>query len=59
MVSPETAARTIKRGLDRGRSFIAFPRRLLWLIRAGRLVPWRLRALLGSGTRFHVAKERQ
>ncbi len=59
MVSAETAARTIKRGLDRGRSFIAFPRRLLWLIRAGRLVPWRLRALLGSGTRFHVAKERR
>jgi hypothetical protein len=26
------------------------------LIRAGRLLPWRLRALLGSGTRFHVSK---
>ena len=56
LMSAEQAARTIKRGLDRGASTIVFPRRLLWLIRAGRLLPWRLRALLGSGTRFHVAK---
>ena len=56
MVSAEKAASSIKRGLDRGRSFIAFPRQLLWLIRAGRLVPWRLRAKLGSSMRFHVAK---
>jgi short-subunit dehydrogenase len=58
IVSAETAALRIKRGLDRGRSFIAFPLPLLWLIRAGRLVPWRLRARLGSGMRFHVAKDR-
>lgn len=56
LVSPETAALRIKRGLDRGRSFIAFPRRLLWLIRGGRMLPWTLRARLGSGMRFHVAK---
>jgi short-subunit dehydrogenase len=56
LMSAEKAARTIKRGLDRGQSSIVFPQRLLWLIRAGRLLPWRLRALLGSGTRFHVSK---
>ena len=56
IVSAETAARIIKRGLDRGQASIVFPQRLLWLIRAGRLVPWRLRALLGAGARFHVAK---
>ena len=58
MVSAETAARRIKRGLDAGRSFIAFPRRLLWLIRAGRLLPWPLRAWFGRTMRFHVAKYR-
>lgn len=57
IVSAEAAALTIKRGLDRGRSFIAFPRRLLWLIRSGRLVPWPLRARLGKGFRFHVSKD--
>ena len=56
MVSAETAARIIKRGLDRGRASIAFPKALLWLIRAGRLVPWRVRAMLGRGNRFYVAK---
>lgn len=55
IMSAEQAAAIIKGGLDRGLSFIAFPKRLLWLIRAGRLVPWRLRALLGTGTRFHVS----
>lgn len=59
LMSAEMAARRIKRGLDRGRSFIAFPRRLLWLIRSGRAVPWALRARLGEGFRFHVAKSRQ
>jgi short-subunit dehydrogenase len=56
IMTAENAACKIKRGLDRGRSSIVFPQRLLWLIRAGRLLPWRLRALLGSGTRFHVSK---
>jgi short-subunit dehydrogenase len=57
LVSAETAALRIKKGLDRGRSFIAFPRRLLWLIRGGRMVPWPLRARLGKGFRFHVSKD--
>jgi short-subunit dehydrogenase len=56
MVSVERAARIVKRGLDRGRTFIAFPKPLLWLIRAGRCVPWRVRAMLGRGNRFYVAK---
>jgi short-subunit dehydrogenase len=56
IVSPQTAARIIKRGLDRGRTSIIFPKTLLWLIRAGRCLPWRLRAMLGTGTRFYVAK---
>ncbi len=56
LVTAETAALRIKKGLDHGRSFIAFPRRLLWLIRAGRMLPWPLRALLGKDFRFHVAK---
>jgi short-subunit dehydrogenase len=56
MVSAETAARIIKRGLDRGRTSIAFPKTLLWLIRAGRCVPWRVRAMLGRGNRFYIAK---
>lgn len=57
IVSAEAAALTIKKGLDRGRSFIAFPRRLLWLIRSGRMVPWPLRARWGQGFRFHVSKD--
>jgi short-subunit dehydrogenase len=56
IVSAERAARIVKRGLDRGKSFIAFPQRLLWLIRVGRSVPWRLRALFGRDFRFHVSK---
>ncbi len=57
LISAPAAAERIKRGLDRGRSFIAFPLALLWLIRAGRLLPWRLRAKFGAGMRFHVDKE--
>ena len=54
MMSTDRAARIIKSGLDRRRTEIAFPRRLLWLIRAGKLLPWRLRALAGRSLRFHV-----
>ena len=57
IMSAEAAAPRIKRGLDRGRAFIAFPLALLWLIRAGRLLPWRVRAALGASMRFHVDKE--
>jgi short-subunit dehydrogenase len=56
IMSVERAARRIKHGLDRGRSVIIFPQRLHWLIRAGRLLPWRLRARLGSGSRFYVSR---
>ena len=56
IVSADKAAAKIKKDLDRGRSFIAFPQRLLWLIRVGRLLPWRLRARLGRPMRFHVSK---
>jgi short-subunit dehydrogenase len=52
----EQAAKTIVRGLARGRSFIAFPLRLLALIWLGRLVHWRLRAAFGHGFRFHIRK---
>jgi hypothetical protein len=55
-MTAEAAAAIIKRGLDRGRSFVAFPWQLLWLIRLGRVVPWRVRALFGKGFRFVVAK---
>jgi short-subunit dehydrogenase len=56
LVTAEKAAAIIKRGLDRRRTFIAFPRRLLWLIRAGRALPWRIRAALGGDFRFKVRK---
>ena len=54
LMAPESAALRIKAGLDRGRPLIVFPRRLALLIKLGRLVPWRLRAWLGRGQRFHV-----
>jgi NADP-dependent 3-hydroxy acid dehydrogenase YdfG len=56
MIKPDAAAAIIKRGLDRGRTFIAFPWQLLWLIRIGRALPWRLRALAGKDFRFHVKR---
>lgn len=56
VVSADDAARRIKRGLDRGQTFIAFPRSLLWLIRVGRLASWQLRAFAGRDLRFHVRK---
>jgi short-subunit dehydrogenase len=56
IMSVDKAAHRIKRGLDRDRSLIIFPQRLHWLIRAGRLLPWRLRARLGSGSRFYVSR---
>jgi short-subunit dehydrogenase len=57
MLSADAAAARIKRGLDRRRSFIAFPRRMLWLIRLGRLLPWRARGWFGRGLRFHVNED--
>jgi short-subunit dehydrogenase len=54
IITPARAASRIHRGLARGRSFIAFPLPLAWLIGCGRLMPWRLRAFLGRPLRFHV-----
>lgn len=56
--SPERAATHIKRRLDQGRTFVAFPWQLVWLIRAGRALPWRLRALAGKDFRFHVDRDK-
>jgi hypothetical protein len=55
-MKPADAANRIKHGLDQGKTFIAFPWQLLWLIRAGRALPWRLRAMAGKGLRFHVKR---
>ncbi len=54
----ERAAQHIKRKLDAKATFIAFPWQLVWLIRAGRALPWRLRALAGKDFRFHVARDK-
>lgn len=58
MVSAADAARVIKTGLDRGRDTIIFPRRLYWMIRAGNLLPARLRYRTNRPFRFHVRKEK-
>lgn len=50
------AASIIRRRVDRGRSFIAFPLRLYLLVRLGRVVGWRTRAFFGRGLRFHTEK---
>jgi short-subunit dehydrogenase len=56
LMSAEQAAEIIVRGLDRRRPVIAFPRRLVWLIRLSRIIPWRWRVRFGSGARFYVKK---
>ena len=58
MVSAAEAARVIKAGLDRGRDTIVFPRRLYWMIRAGNLLPARLRYRTNRPFRFYVPKRR-
>jgi short-subunit dehydrogenase len=58
MMTPERTASRIRRGLERGRSSIAFPLPLAWLIRVGRLAPWRLRAVVAGPLRFHVDDDR-
>lgn len=58
LLSPEEAARRIKRGLDAGRASITFPWPMLWLIWGGRILHWRLRALAGRSFRFHVDPDR-
>ena len=54
LMPAETAALRIRRGLERGQEHIDFPRRLAWLIRAGRILPWRWRAVLARSQRFEV-----
>jgi NAD(P)-dependent dehydrogenase (short-subunit alcohol dehydrogenase family) len=56
LMLPDEAAHTIAAGLARRRGFIAFPRRLLWLIRLSSLMPWQLRARLQAPLRFHVSR---
>jgi short-subunit dehydrogenase len=59
IISPEQAASRIRRGLARGRGSITFPLPLAWLIRVGRLAPWRLRELVARPLRFHVDEGRE
>ncbi|MET0567567.1 MAG: SDR family NAD(P)-dependent oxidoreductase [Hyphomicrobiaceae bacterium] len=58
LMSPDRAADIIVRGLAKRRSSIAFPTRLFWLIRLGRLAPWQLRARMSRSLRFHVETEK-
>ena len=55
LMMPEEAADIIAHGIARRRSLIALPKRLLWLIRLGSLLPWRLRAWLQRPLRFYVS----
>lgn len=56
MISTEKAAKIIHTNLDRGRTFIAFPQSMHLLVRLGRLLPWRMRALTNKPFRFYVKK---
>jgi short-subunit dehydrogenase len=56
LMLPDDAADRIARGLARGRGLVAFPWPLVWLIRLGALLPWRLRARLERPLRFHVGR---
>jgi len=56
LMLPDEAARVIAAGLARRRGSIAFPRRLVWLIRLAALLPWQLRARLEAPLRFHVSR---
>lgn len=56
LVTPDVAAEFIFRKLEAKKTFIAFPWQLVSLIRAGRTLDWRLRALAGKGFRFHVKR---
>ena len=56
IVEPDVAAAFIMRKLEAKKTFIAFPWQLLSLIRAGRTLHWRVRALAGKDFRFHVKR---
>lgn len=55
IISSKDAAAIIRKRLDRGATFIAFPQSMHLLVRLGRLLPWRLRAKANRPFRFHVA----
>lgn len=57
MVTAQEAAVTIKRRLERGHIFIAFPQMAYWLVRLVRLMPWPVRERLLRHDRFHVRKD--
>jgi len=54
IITAEKAAQVIRRRLDRGRTIIAFPDIMHWLIRLERVLPWRVRAWTHRPFRFHV-----
>jgi len=56
IIDADVAAAVIRRGIERRRAKITFPLPLVMLIKAGRMLPWRLRAALGKDFRFHVRK---
>lgn len=56
LVEADVAAEFIFRKLQAKKTFIAFPWQVLSLIRAGRTLPWRVRALAGKHFRFHVKR---
>ncbi len=59
LMTADEAAAAIRRGIEQGRSLIAFPAALVWLIRLGRLLPWRLRMAAGRSFRFTVDDPKQ
>jgi len=54
IISSGKAAAIIRKRLDRGQSYIAFPHSMHILVRLGRLLPWPLRAWTNRPFRFHV-----
>jgi short-subunit dehydrogenase len=56
VMSPQRAARLIRRGLERRRDEIAFPLAFSLGARVARLLPWRLRMRLNAPYRFTVAR---
>lgn len=56
ILEPDVAAALIFRKLEAKKSFIAFPWQLVSLIRAGRTLHWRVRAIAGKDFRFHVKR---
>lgn len=54
LMSATAAAAAIRRRIERRPGHIAFPAALVWLIRLGRCLPWRLRIRASRGFRFTV-----